>query len=98
MPTTMAPSPRRAGVPTRGPGAGPSQRAGQLLDLERLQPVALLQFVEPVEGDAALEALLHFLHVVLESLERLDAARPHGLVPAQEPDLLAARDLAGGHH
>src|SRR5262252_4124563 len=50
-------------------GLRPSlQRARQLLDLERLELVAFLELGVAVERDAALEALLDLLHVVLEAL------------------------------
>src|SRR5436309_3741234 len=74
------------------------QRPRQLLDLERFELVAFLELAEAVERDAALEALLHLPHVVLESLERLDASGPDRLVPANQADLFAAGDLARGHH
>src|SRR6185369_9083320 len=87
MPTTMRWSPRRR-----------SERARQLLDLERLEPVAFLELAVAIQRDAALEALLDLLHVVLEALERRDTSGPQRLVAAHQPDLLRARDLAGRHH
>src|SRR5512144_2491391 len=47
MPTTM-----------RWPPRGRSERARQLLDLERLEPVAFLQLAVAIQRDAAFEALL----------------------------------------
>jgi hypothetical protein len=46
-----------------------------LVDPERFDPVTDLDVVEVLHADAALEALAHFLHVVLEALEARDAAR-----------------------
>src|SRR6185436_10408993 len=102
MPTTMRP-PLSAISPAPSPAPGSvrartSERARQLLDLERLEPVAFLELAVAIQRDAALEALLDFLHVVLEALERRHAAGPQRLVPAHEPDLLATGDLAGRHH
>src|SRR5690606_30744945 len=62
------------------PGAWSLEPLSQLLldlfDLERLEDVLLLDVVEALEADAALEALGDLLDVVLEALERVDLALP----------------------
>src|ERR671911_1989530 len=50
------------------------QLPGDLSDLVRLDDVAFLDVVEVLDPDAALEALGHLAHVILEALERPDTA------------------------
>src|SRR5256885_2162131 len=50
------------------------QRRPDRLQLVRLDDVALLEVVEVLQADAALEALVDFLHVVLETAQGGDAA------------------------
>ena len=53
-------------------------------------------FVEIAELDAALEAAADFLHVVLESAQRGEAAIVNRLAPAQNAGPRGARDAAIG--
>src|SRR5262245_23072054 len=62
-------SPRSRGV-ARLEQAGPG-----LLDLEVLDDVEVLEIREPLDTDAALEALLHLAHVVLEAFQAGHLAR-----------------------
>src|SRR2546430_10034473 len=55
----------------------PVERAGDLLDAIRFDQVADLDVVEVLDADAALEALPHLAHVVLEALEGGDRALVH---------------------
>src|SRR5689334_12646250 len=98
MPTTIAFPSRFGGPPLRAARRRGSERARELLDRERLEPVAFLQIAPAVERDAALEALLDFAHVVLETLERRVATGPQRFAAAHEPDLVLTRHLAGLHH
>src|SRR5262249_3396782 len=72
------------------------QRPRDLLDLERLDDVADLDVLVPVETDAALETLLDLGDVVLEPPERSDLALVDHAVVAQETQLGGARDRALG--
>src|SRR5262245_8908361 len=74
------------------------KRAGELLDLVGLDDVAHLDVVHAVERHAAFEALLHLAHVVLEALERAQAALPDRHAFAQQADLRGARNVARRHH
>src|SRR4051812_31681423 len=62
--------------------------------LEHLELVALFDIGEVLERHAALEACLHFAHVVLESLERVDLASVDDHVVAQHPHLGVSLDHA----
>src|SRR5689334_19845818 len=84
------------------PSSGPRPRAfgGGLegsLDLihpERLDPVAHLEVVEVLDTDAALEALAHLAHVILEALEARQRAGVDGRAVAGDPRLAGALDGA----
>src|SRR5689334_2107375 len=68
---------RRTAVrPRRRPCRISSERAGDALDLERLDHVADLDVVHAVERDTALEAALDLLHIVLEAAQRSDSPGP----------------------
>src|SRR5207248_809703 len=69
------------------------QRRPDRLQLVRLDDVALLEVVEVLQADAALEALVDFLHVVLETAQRGDAAGEDRLRVAQQPYERGQRDL-----
>src|SRR4051812_2322354 len=62
--------------------------------LEHLELVALFDIGEVLERHAALEARLHFAHIVLEALERVDVAGVDDHVVAQHPYLGASLDHA----
>ena len=66
------------------------------LDDERLDDVADLDVVVPLEADAALEAGLHLGHVVLEAPQRADLALVDDDVVAEQARLrvAGARDAA----
>src|SRR5262245_40845238 len=66
----------------RLPGRG--QRALDLGDLEGLQHVVLADVVVAGEVHAALVVLAHFLDVVLEALEAVEAAGPDHAAVARE--------------
>ncbi len=68
------------------------QRLLDLLGLERLEHVVDLDVLEALEHDAAFEAGLDLLDVVLEAAQRADPARPGDGAVADEPDLGAARE------
>src|SRR5437763_10539314 len=73
------------------------QRRPDRLQLVRLDDVALLEVVEVLQADAALEALVDFLHVVLETAQRGDAAGEDRLRVAQQPYERGPRDIAVGY-
>src|SRR5262245_54362823 len=79
----------------RGPrGPRGSKRPSNLLGREGLDDVAHLDTPNALDADAALEALQHLAHVVLEALQRRHGAlAEHGLA-APDPDTSAANDLA----
>ena len=70
------------------------QRLLHLLGAEELQDVAHLDVGVAVEHDAALEALLDLLDVVLEAAQRADAAGPDDGALADQADLGIVGDLA----
>src|SRR5687768_5326103 len=86
-PWIVATLPRRA-------TSGRLRGAGDLPDFVGLDDVALLQVLEVLEADAALEARRHLTHVVLEALERRDRPVPDDGAVAQEAHLRAPRDRA----
>src|SRR5215831_18064353 len=93
---------RHTAVPLRGAGRPLGERAGDALDLERLDHVADLDVVHAVERDAALEAALDLLHVVLEAAQRPDPPTPDRHTVTQQPHAAGAwhgtaRDHAAGH-
>ena len=65
-------------------------------ELVALDDVADLIFVEVAELDAALEADADFLHIVLETAQRGEAAIVNRLAPAQDPRPRGAADPAIG--
>src|SRR3954453_14780558 len=82
-------------------GAWLLQRLLDLAGLEELEDVAHLDVLVALEHDAALEALVDLLHVVLEAAKRSHPARPHDRAVADQADLgdaghLAIRDQAAG--
>src|SRR5207248_5125377 len=66
------------------------------LQLVRLDDVALLEVVEVLEPDAALESLVDLLHVVLETAQGGDAAGEDRLRVAQQAYEGSPGDLAVG--
>src|SRR5688572_26030060 len=81
-----------------GNAAALRQRAGDFLDLEALDDVALLDVVVVLERHAALEAFLDLAHFVLEALEGLEGAFVDHHAVAQQAHLGAALDRAFDHH
>src|SRR5581483_10196545 len=83
---------------TRAPATGPAplQRAGDLFGGERLDHVVGRHPLDAFDADAALEALQHLAHVVLEPLERGDARLAQHGVAALDAGLRPAHDLALG--
>src|SRR5262249_2166723 len=82
----------------RGRGAARLEQAGPgLLDLEVLDDVEVLEIREPLDTAAALEALFHLAHVVLEPLEAGHLARAHLLALAEDAHLRAAAHEAVEH-
>src|ERR1700690_2245724 len=79
---------RRAGLAEAG--------GDHLLLAEELEDVPFLQLVETVEGDAAVEAILHLGHVLLEPLEVLQAALEEDLFASLHAHLEGLLDLALG--
>src|SRR5581483_3329821 len=78
-------------VTNRKPGTGnvrvvESQRPRYLHHLVHLQLIALVDVVEVLDRQAALEACLHFANVVLEALERIELAIVDHDVVAQHAD------------
>ena len=71
----------------RSLAASGAHHSGDLLDLVRLDDVADLDVLVPVEADAALEALLDLGDVVLEAAQRADLALVDDAVVAQQPQL-----------
>src|SRR5579871_3505201 len=78
------------GAPSGGAPSGPRD----LPLLVGLDDVALVQVLEVGEADAALEALVHLAHVILEAPQRGDGALPDHHALAQEAHLRAAGDDA----
>src|SRR5579872_1134469 len=74
------------------------QRAGDFLDLEALDDVALLDVLVILEGHAAFVAFADLADLVLEALQRLQRALVNDDVVAQEAHLGAAPHDAVGHH
>ena len=72
------------------------QLLGNLFEVIALDDVAGLVFVEIAELDAALEAVADFLHVVLETAQRGEAAIVNGLAAAQHAGAGGAGDAAIG--
>src|SRR5437899_7002746 len=72
-------------------------RALDLAGLEDLEDVALAEVVEALEEDAALEALRHLAHVVLEAAELRDRRLVDDRAVADDPDARTAADDAAGH-
>src|SRR5215211_9163326 len=66
-------------------------------DLEGLQDVALLDVVEVLDADAALEALADRTYVVPEALQGGDVAIVDDGPIAHHANAVVARDLAPGH-
>src|SRR5499425_2164986 len=81
-PTNMAAPRLEAEGRPRLEQAGPG-----LLDLEVLDDVEVLEVGEPLDTDAALEALLHLAHVVLEPLQAGHLACAHLLALADDAHL-----------
>src|SRR5256714_10117653 len=75
----------------------PVERAGDLLDAIRFDQVADLDVVEVLDADAALEALPHLAHVVLEALEGGDRPLVHLDAVADDADAGRPRDHAAAH-
>src|SRR5438445_4469617 len=73
----------------------PVERAGDLLDAIRFDQVADLDVVEVLDADAALEALPHLAHVVLEALEGRDGALVHLHAVPDHAHQCGAADDAG---
>src|SRR5688500_8934487 len=75
------------------------QRPLELLPDVGFEAVADLDVVVALQLDAALEARLHFLDVVLHALERVDhEVLGDDLAVADQADLAAPLDVAVGHH
>ncbi len=86
-----------AGTSSRGRAASadwPSGGAGDLADGVDLEDVAFLDVVVAVDRDAALEALCHLADILLEPLERADAAVVDDGAVADDPHLRPALDGA----
>src|SRR5439155_10113345 len=94
IPTNMAVRPSALGAPRRLS----SQRAGELLDGERLDDVSHLEVVHAVEADAALEPARDLAHVLLEAPERADPPDPHRGPVAHQPHPRGARHAPRRHH
>src|SRR4030042_2983900 len=77
----------------RGRGSG----RPDLFDEVGLQEVALLEVLELLQGDAALQVLLDLGGVVLQALERGHAPLVDDLLVADDPNLGVAADLAVRH-
>src|SRR5690606_10660805 len=67
--STVSAGGRAAAASTPFPAGGPGERAGDGLDAVALDDVAHLDVVETGDAQAALEALAHLPHVILEALE-----------------------------
>src|SRR4051812_47341508 len=83
----MRPSGRRRGI----------ERARDRLGAIALDDVAHLDVIEVLDADAALEAFAHFLHVILEALERRDRAVEHLNAVTYHADAALAVDHAAAH-
>src|SRR5580698_9731124 len=81
---------------TMEPPNSSSQRRTDRLQLVGLDDVAFAQLVESFDSDAALEALVDFLDVILEAPERCDLAAENRLRVALHADVCGAGDLAVG--
>src|SRR5919197_2151995 len=68
-----------------------------LAGLEDLEDVALAEVVEALEEDAALEALGHLAHVVLEAPELRDRRLVDDRPVANDPHAGATADDTAGH-
>src|SRR5262249_6450873 len=66
-------------------------------DLVHLDLIALLDVVVALHRQAALEAGLHFAHVVLEALERVELPIVDDYVVAENADFRTAPDQALEH-
>src|SRR5690606_41965876 len=87
----------------RGQAAGPpaprrSQRALDLDALEALDLVARLDVVVLLHANAALGAVAHFVHVLLEAAQRFQLALEDDRVVAQDADRLVPLDHTLHHH
>src|SRR6185437_1524518 len=74
------------------------QRTRDFGDLEHFELIAFHDIVEVLDRHTALEALLHFLHVVLEALERIEFAREDDDVVAQHAHRRGTLDHAVRDH
>src|SRR6266704_4951843 len=74
------------------------ERPRHFLDFVDFELVADLEVVEVFHGHAALETGLHFAHVVLEALERIDLARMDDHVVTQHAHQGVAAHQALEHH
>src|SRR6266508_6472308 len=72
--------------------------SGDLPDLEGLDDVALMDVLEVLEPDPALEALVHLPHVVLEPAEGADPSRVDDDPVSDQPGLGSPCDLPAEHH
>src|SRR3954454_13863928 len=79
-------------------GAWLLQRLLDLAGLEELEDVAHLDVLIALEHDAALEALVDLLDVVLEAPQRADAPCPDHRPVADQANLGDAGDLSVGDH
>src|SRR3546814_3408010 len=77
-------------TPAAAGGEPGLELAGDLFDLVALDLVADLDVGVVLEGHAALVAVLHFAHLVLEAPERLQGAVVDDDVVAQQADLRSA--------
>src|SRR5215470_17897707 len=96
LPLTLSKRPK--GARRRTHRSTSRDRAGDLLHLEAFDDVADLDVVVILEGHAALVAFLDLAHLVLEALERLQAAFVDDHVVAQQAHSRAALHRALGHH
>src|SRR5712664_4915989 len=92
-PPAAAAEPLRSAAPPSGRRLSGQARPDRF-QLVRLDDVAFLEVVEVLDADAALEALVDFLHVVLEAPERGDLAGEDGLRVALHAHVRGAGDLA----
>src|SRR5258706_1232586 len=83
----------------RGALMTPSSEGARDLDhLEDLELVPDLHVVEVLDAESALETRFHFLHVVLEALERIELAGVHDHSAADDAHRRAAAHQTVGHH
>src|SRR3954451_4508055 len=78
-------------------GAWLLERLLDLAGLEELEDVAHLDVLVALEHDAALEALIDLLNIVLEAAQRSKASGPDDRAVADQADLGDAGGLAVGH-